>query len=157
MMKLRKLNFKWAIAAIVASVLFGCSDSGQNQASSSQGHSHPAPHGGALVMLGQHAAQIELVPENGGKTWALYVLDGGAQRFARVEQATVSATLDGRSATFHAVENAATGESIGNTSKFALKADWLDPDGRFPVKIDEIVILSQSFSEIEFGFPEGKH
>jgi len=65
--------------------------------------------------------------------------------------------LDGRAGIFHAVENAATGESVGNTSKFALKADWLDPDGRFPVKIDEIVVFSQSFSEIEFGFPEGKH
>jgi len=156
-MKLRILNFKWAIVAVIASALLGCSDSGENQASSSQGHFHPAPHGGALVMLGEHAAQIELVPEGDGKTWALYVLDGGAQRFARVEQATVSTTLDGRSATFHAVENAATGESVGNTSKFALKADWLDPDGRFLVKIDEVVVFSQSFSEIEFIFPEGKH
>lgn len=156
-MKLQILNFKWAIVAAIASALLGCSDSGENQASSSQGHLHPAPHGGALVMLGQHAAQIELVPEDGGKSWALYVLDGGAQRFARIEQATVSATLDGRSAIFHAVENAATGESAGNTSKFALKADWLDPDGRFSVKIDEVTIFGQSFSGIEFVFPEGKH
>ncbi len=108
-------------------------------------------------MLGQHMAQIELVAEEGGKSWALYVLDGGAQRFVRVEQATMTASLDGRTGTFEAVENAATGESAGNTSKFALKADWLDPDGRFPVIIDEIELFCQSFSRIEFVYPEGKH
>jgi hypothetical protein len=156
-MKLQKLDFKWAIVVAILAMLLGCSKSGENQADSTQGHFHLAPHGGALVMLGQHMAQIELVAEAGGKSWALYVLDGGAQRFVRVKQATVKASLDGRSGTFEAVENAATGESVGNTAKFTLKADWLDPEGRFPVIIDEIEVFGQTFSRIEFEFPEGKH
>lgn len=156
-MSIRMKNLKWAFAAVAATLLLGCSKSDENGPSSDNGHFHPAPHGGALVMLGQHVAQLELVPEDGGKRWALYVLDGGAARFVRVEQETVSASLNGRSAVFRAVENAATGETAGNTAKFGLEADWLDPKGRFMVEIDEVVIFGQSFSGIEFAFPEGKH
>lgn len=152
-LRINKLKMFFAVALTVA--LVGCSK--PNESGASAGHAHAAPHGGALVMLGQHAAQLELVPENGGKTWALYVLDGGAQRFVRVEQESVSATLDGRSVVFQAIENPATGEIAGNTSKFGLEADWLDPNGSFSVEIDEIVIFGQAFLGIEFPFPEGKH
>ncbi len=147
----------WIEVAAILGFLLGCSNPRDEHADSPRGHAHPAPHGGALVMLGQHAAQLELVPENDGKFWALYVLDGGAERFVRVEQEAVTAKLDGRAVVFQALENAATGEAIGNTSKFGAQVDWLDPEGRFPVEIDEIVIFGHSFSGIEFAFPEGKH
>lgn len=107
-------------------------------------------------MLGDHLAQVELVAEEDGN-WALYTLDGGAERFIRVEQPAIALKLDGKPAVFKAVANEATGETVGDTAKFSGKADWLDPDGHFEVVIVEIALRGQTFSEIDFHYPEGKH
>ena len=154
MSRFSKINIGIGVAAILG-FLLGCSNPRDEHADSQRGHAHPAPHGGALVMLGQHAAQLELVPENDGKFWALYVLDGGAERFVRVEQEAVTAKLDGRAVVFQALENAATGEAIGNTSKFGAQADWLDPEGRFQVEIDEIVFSVTRFQGLSSPFRKG--
>lgn len=124
---------------------------------SHDGHYHAAPHGGSLVMLGNHIAQLELVPGGQPGEWNLYVLDGGAERFVRIEQETIQVTMDGNETVFQATANPATGESVGNTSQFTARMDGLSGESRFPVRIDEIVVFRQPFSQVEFVFPEGKH
>jgi len=108
-------------------------------------------------MLGDHIAQLELVPSDQEGEWLLYVLDGGAERFVRIEQEAISATLDGRKVVFQAVANQATGETVGDTAQFAGTVEGLSGDSRFPVRIDEIVVFRQPFRQVEFDFPEGKH
>ncbi len=152
-----------SIKAIAAAVAFGliffglgCSNGGDPGSDSGHGHFHEAPHGGSLVMLGNHAAQLELVP-GGDDDWILYVLDGGAERFMRIEQESIRLTLDGKEASFQAVANEATGESVGDTAQFAVKIAGLDPEGTFSVQIDEIEVHGQTFSGIVFEYPEGRH
>ena len=106
-------------------------------------------------MLGDHAAQLELVAEESGVS--LYILDGGAENFIRIEQIAISAELEGRSTVFYAKENSATGEVIGDSSQFVAVQNGVSLSDRFPVRIDEIVVRGQTFSGVEFSFPEGKH
>lgn len=140
---------------LAAAFFAGCSGDSPN-GGAGQGHSHAAPHGGALVMLGNHLAQLELVAEENGN-WALYTMDGGAERFIRVAQPGIAMKLDGRPTVFKAMASEATGETVGDTAKFGGQADWVDPGGHFEVVIDEIVIRGQSFSDVSFHYPEGKH
>lgn len=144
-----------ALAAL--SLWAGCSNSGDPEGGSDQGHFHPAPHGGSLVMLGNHAAQLELVSGEQDGEWILYVLDGGAERFVRIEQSIIRVKMDGREVVFNAAANEATGETVGDTAQFIAKVDGLTSGSRFTVVIDEIVVYRQPFSKIEFNYPEGKH
>ncbi len=108
-------------------------------------------------MLGEHATQLELVADAASKKVFLYVLDGEAEKFIRIEQVAVATKLGGRPVILRAVGNLATGESAGDTSQFEADADWLVGKDRFSVEIDEIIVRGQTFSELEFEFPEGKH
>lgn len=57
------------------------------------GHHHHAPHHGSLTMLGDHAAQIELVVDaESGKVDA-YVLDGEAEKPLTVDQAELELAI----------------------------------------------------------------
>ena len=108
-------------------------------------------------MLGEHATQLELVADAESQTVSLFVLDGEAENFVRIEQIAIAAKLGGRPVILKAVENLATGESIGDTSQFEAEAGWLEGEDRFAVEIDEIVVRGQTFSGLKFIFPEGKH
>ncbi len=155
----KRINLVWILLGQLVALLLwtGCSQPNESSGDSQGGHFHAAPHGGSLVMLGNHLAQIELVPGETPGDWSLYVLDGGAERFVRIEQETIKVTMDGREAIFRAIANSATGESVGDTSQFKAKVEGLNGESRFSVRIDEIVVFRQPFSQVEFDFPEGKH
>ena len=108
-------------------------------------------------MLGNHFAQLELVAGQNPGEWSIYVLDGGAERFVRIEQSQMSVTMDGQDVVFQAVANAATGESVGDTAQFSGSVEGLGKDNQFPVIIKEIVVNRQPFLMIEFDYPEGRH
>ncbi|HBI31417.1 MAG TPA: hypothetical protein DDY45_05220 [Verrucomicrobiales bacterium] len=145
--------------ALLGSLLLGtgCSQPSETSEDSSGGHYHAAPHGGSLVMLGNHIAQLELVPGERPGEWIFYILDGGAERFVRIEQEAIEVTMDGKEAVFQATANSATGETVGDTAQFTAKVEGLSGESRFPVLINEIVVFRQPFSQVEFNFPEGKH
>ncbi|HCR31516.1 MAG TPA: hypothetical protein DIV79_16040 [Opitutae bacterium] len=145
------------VGLLAGGLLVGCSGDHSHSEESGHGHYHAAPHGGSLVMLGDHFAQLELVAGQNPGEWSIYVLDGGAERFVRIEQSQVSVTMDGQDVVFQAVENAATGESVGDTSQFSASVQGLGKDDEFPVIIEEIVVNRQPFLMIEFDYPEGKH
>jgi len=154
--KIRNLGI--GITCLLASGLWlGCSGEHSDIEQASHGHYHAAPHGGALAMLGDHLAQLELVAGPKPGEWSLYVLDGGAERFVRVEQTEVQVAMDGQNFVFQAVANQATGETVGNTSQFSAAVEGLGKDDSFPVQIEEIIVYRQSFKDVEFVYPEGKH
>ena len=107
----------------------------------SGGHSHVAPHGGTLIELGAHA----------------WVLDGHAENFVRLPVPALEAvaTVGGapRPLSLKAVANAATGETIGNTSQFEVQADWLKGPEAFTVVVPSLEIRGSSFKDIKATFP----
>ena len=65
--------------------------------------------------------------------------------------------MDGQEVVFQAVANPATGESVGETSQFTASVKGLSKEDQFSVRIGEIVVHRQTFKNIEFDYPEGKH
>jgi hypothetical protein len=117
-------------------------------------HAHTAPHGGTLVELGDHEFHLEFVFPAEGDRLAAYVLDGHAERFIRVpiESFEVDVTLPegARTLTFEAVANDATGETVGNTSQFEARADWLDGTEGFDAVLKEITIQGRTYRDLRF-------
>lgn len=118
------------------------------------GHVHTAPHGGLLVEVGEHAYNVELVRDAEAGKLTAYILDGHAENFVRLAMPSfdlVAITGGERKAlTLRAVANAATGETVGNTSQFEAQADWLKKSGEFPGTIAALEIKGTTFRDIAF-------
>lgn len=92
-------------------------------------HAHHAPHGGTLVEVGEHQFNLEFVVDPVGGRLTAYVLDAHAENFIRVGSPSleihVVSPAPARVLILNAVANAATGETVGDTSQFEGSADWL--------------------------------
>lgn len=140
----------WAIFSLVASAAAG------------NAHEHKAPHGGALIVLGEEFAHVELVLDGPAGKLTAYVLDGEAKKSVRVKQKQIELRLRlaGKQAeplavTLKAVSNVLTGETEGNTSQFAGEAPALKGATRFSGAIAALTARGQEFKDVQFRFPEG--
>lgn len=145
-------------------VLVGCGgshDHDHDHDHGSHGHAHQAPHGGALGMLGNHAFQIEIVPDPIRRELDLYVLDGGAQHFVRIGAESIEGTARAGSRewqlNFRAVASEATGESVGNSSLFSASAPELVGLREFVVSFERLELLGQVYENVAIPYPEGSH
>lgn len=124
-------------------------------------HHHTAPHGGTLIMLGDHAAQIELVRDKATGTLDLYVLDGEAENFIRIAQPAVALTVTRGSQTtpvsLPAVAHAATGEKVGDTAHFSGQSEVLKDADTFEVTLQKIDLNGTVYESVSAPFPQGKH
>ncbi len=116
------------------------------------GHAHTAPHGGVLAEVGEHAYNVEFVRDASTGKLSAYILDGHAENFVRIKAVSfeATATINGekRPLKFQAVPNAATGETVGDTSQFDTAADWLKAPGTFTVTIPTLEIRGSAFKSI---------
>ncbi len=151
------------LPALAAVALFAtaCSKSDlpdRNQKSSTSApHVHSAPHDGTLVEIGDHAYQLELVRDSTAGTLTAYVLDGHAENFVRIAAPSFAliAMPGGQYTplTLRAVANPSTGETIGDTSQFAVQADWLKTAGGFS-GIFTIEIKGTTFEQVSYHVPK---
>ncbi|HRP03350.1 MAG TPA: hypothetical protein PLV87_00415 [Opitutaceae bacterium] len=92
-------------------------------------HVHTAPHGGSLCALGDHQFNVEFVLDAMAGKLTAYALDAHAENFVRIAapslEIRVTTPAPSRTLILTAVANAATGETVGNTSQFEASADWL--------------------------------
>ena len=155
-MKMRLLG----IAVLSWGFLAGCAKE-HDHGGHDHGHAHAAPHGGSLVMLGSHAAQVEIVVDAEQKRLVMYVLDGHAEHFLRVSQVSVEMEVSYKGAketlVLKAVANAATGEKVGDTSQFEAALPWAFEGVKFEAAIKRIEIRGTKYSNEVFSFPEGRH
>jgi len=150
---------------VAFALVAGCGDgpqSARNPSASTpldhgHGHSHVAPHGGAVVVLGDEAYHLELVHDRAAGRLTLYVLDGHMENFIRlpVPSLELTCTIDGdeRPLPLAAVAQAATGESVGNTSQFAGEAEWLKTTDRFTGVLEALEIQGTVFAGQAFSIP----
>ncbi len=127
------------------------------------GHAHAAPHGGTLVVLGDHGGHLELVldPKEGRLTG--YVLDAHAENPVRIAQESITLKIAGRgkerstsfTLTLAAVGSELTGEKKGDTSEFSGKAGQLKKLKRFQGLLSDVNLRGQKFKRVSFNFPEG--
>lgn len=125
--------------------------------SHAHGHEHIAPHGGEIVVLGNEAFHLELVHDRAAGRLTLYVLDGHMENFIRlpVPSLKLTCTIDGKEQrlTLAAVAQAATGETVGNTSQFAGEAEWLKTNDRFTGVLEALAIQGMVFAGQSFAIP----
>jgi hypothetical protein len=146
------------LTAVVLAVagLTGCGKSEDHGHDHDHGkmHVHTAPHGGTLIELGEHEANLELVRDASAGRLTGYVLDAHAENFLRIASPGFQLTADvgGKTETlqFKPVANAATGEKVGDTSQFDAQADWLKTVGEFQGTIPELTIRTRTYKDVRF-------
>lgn len=125
-------------------------------------HEHSAPHGGTLVEFGDEFAHLELVLEPATRLLTVYALDGEAERPVRVTEPAIDfeITLPNGGDTFvvrlSAVENALTGERVGDSSQFTATVPALKGTSMFVGRVVDVRLRGERFTGIPFEFP-GDH
>jgi len=125
----------------------------------SSGHHHDAPHGGALIELGDHVASIEFVFESASGTLTAYVLDAHAEDPVRLTGGAlfVEIELDGNEEyiplELRGVASSLTGESETNTSQFRGTERALRGLTTFGGTIPSIAVRGAVFNEVAFRYP----
>lgn len=125
----------------------------------SSAHHHNAPHGGALLELGEHVASIEFVFESASGTLTAYVLDAHAENPVRLTGGAlfVEIELDGNEEyiplELRGVASALTGESEANTSQFRGAEPALRGLTTFGGTIPSITVRGAVFDEVRFRYP----
>lgn len=150
-----------ALAILPLAFPGGCSkappapaDSGRPQA-----HHHHPPHGGTPVVLGNEDYHLELVLDAPTGRLQAYVLDAEMENFIRTAAPSISitASVNGteRELVLAAVANPETGETVGDTSLFEARADWLKGASAFDGELRSITIRGAAFTGVKFNFPKG--
>lgn len=149
----------WSL--VLGAALAGCGAHGPaDSGSASSRHVHAAPHGGALQVLGDEAAHVELAfdPPTGRLT--AYVLDGEAERAVRVKHDLLRIALrtpDGRdvAAELLPVASALTGETAADTSKFECVVAELRGASAFEGVLETITARGARFDAVRVAWPHG--
>lgn len=151
-MKLSRFIPFW-IAGLALLLASGCGKH-DSHGGAAGGHVHKAPHGGLLVEVGQHAYNVEFVRDADAGKLTAYILDGHAENFVRLAMPAIELTAitggEKKALKLTAVANAATGETVGNTSQYEAQADWLKKSGEFPGTIAALEIKGTTFRDIAF-------
>ena len=128
------------LAVLVALGQAGCSGGHDHDHSHAEPHYHEPPHGGA------------------GSVTAWFFTPH-MERYLRIqaESFEVLAKLPEGEArlTFHAVANAGTGETVGDTSQFVAQADGLAGVESFDAVLPEVTVRGTVYRNVAFNYPKG--
>lgn len=130
-----------------------------------EAHEHKPPHHGALQVLGEEAAHVEMVLEAETGQLVAYVLDGEAENAVRIAAPSLTVritTIDPpppgwkpSTVDLAAVANVLTGEIVGDTSQFEGTVSALQHARRFQGTIPAIVVKGARFRDVAVYYPEG--
>lgn len=157
-MKLRLFPFLALAASLLSS---SCSKSSPDTAAAPgpHKHEHHPPHGGTPVVLGNELYHLELVRDQAAGKLQVFVLDGEMENFVRCSAPTLeiyaTAGSEAHALVLQGVANAATGETVGDTSLFEAQADWLKSTAVFDATLKSITLRGTTFSDVKFNFPKG--
>ena len=131
----------------------------ETEAAPANTHAHKAPRGGALVELGDHEANIEILADPTSGTVTGYVLDAHASNPVRIGQPSIHLMLTlpsgETSVTLQAVASFLTGEQPGDTSQFEAVVPEAVGVESFSGRITEIEARGKVFRDVPFRYPGG--
>ena len=166
-MKIRNTVLIWSTTLAIVFAQIGCDKKGAHHREQEDSHEthahheHTAPHGGTLVVLGDEFAHVEFVLEKTTGKLTAYVLDGEAEKPIRLTDKTIGLNVkqlnseQARTLQLKAVANVLTGETEGDTSQFEGQSDELAGVTEFHAEIASIIVKGQTFTYVDFNFPEG--
>lgn len=148
--------------AAVGTVSAQAQQAAKKDAERHKGHHHEAPHGGALVELGDHFAFLELVHDAEAGALTLFVLDGGAEKGVRVTHPSLTLMLERQGAAAAPIElkaraRAITGETVGDTSEFVATSDLLKGLTAGKGTIETLTIKGQTLKNLAVKWPADDH
>lgn len=139
-------------------------------------HSHAARHGGVLIEIGEHAAQVELVLDADAGTLTAHVMDGCAEKAVRIEQPQIVLKLSklrartdigdvvdvdlktsfqgaGAPVRLSAVTSSLSGEKPGDSATFDVGFTLLKGAVEFEGVITEITVLGKTYNDVPIRYP----
>jgi len=147
------------LAVLVALGQVGCSGGHDHDHLHAEAHYHEPPHGGAGVTLGDEAAHIEFLADADAGTVTAWFFKPHMERYLRIQMESfqVLAKLPNGEfrLNFRAVANAGTGETIGDTSQFVARADWLAGVESFDAVLPEVTVRGTVYRNVAFNYPKG--
>ncbi|MSU44558.1 MAG: hypothetical protein EXS22_11090 [Pedosphaera sp.] len=152
---MKKLEF---IVWLVAAGLLGCDRDHHHDHSGHAGHTHAAPNGGTLVVLGDEACHLELVHDAASGQLTLYAHQFHPQRaYMKIPMAQIevnaTVTSESQVLVLKAVANETLGNSATNSSEFATATPWLKGRKGFAGTIARVEIGGQAFTNKTFTLP----
>jgi hypothetical protein len=126
------------------------------------GHTHSAPHaevGGMLVELGDHFAQLEIVPDPSTGEVRIFFWDGHAESPVRLAQPSFLAKVaapDGNGLielSMVAQASTLTGETVGDSAEFRAQDDRLKDVQEFHMVVWGVNVLGTAFEKISISYP----
>ena len=145
---------------LALALLYGCRDGHDHGSGRSHTHVHKPPHGGMLVELGDHAFNLELLPDDEVGTLGVYILGAHAEKYIRIGmeslKLSLSAGSDSQELELKAVANELTNETVGDTSYFFGQSDWLKGKHDVTGMMQSVEIHGMSFKEVSFDL-SGHH
>lgn len=126
------------------------------------GHHHKPQHGGVLIPLGSHFANLELVLDSARGALNLYVLDGCAEHGVQIAQPAVEVTIksiDERAlqapivVSLEAQASSLSGEAVGNSSRFSAVMEELVGAKSVAVEIRSIEVKGSQFRSLATRYP----
>ena len=111
------------------------------------------------MTLGDEEVHIEFLVDAEAGTVTAWFFKPHMERYLRIkaESFAVLAKLPNGEArlTFAAVANAGTGETVGDTSQFVARADWLAGARSFDAVLPEVSVRGTVYRSIAFNYPNG--
>lgn len=144
------------LPALLALVV-GCGDHDHGHAHDGDGgggHSHEPLFGGALVELGDHFANLEVLhdPETG--TLDLYLLDGHATKAVKGPQVEMALRVSAGGAVHELVAapqvSALAGNEVGSSSHFRVQDDVLVGLTEFELTVPRVEALGDVFQDVRY-------
>lgn len=155
--------FLLLIGLVFAICLIGCGSeephSHDHGHSHSEPHYHEPPHGGAGVTLGDEDAHIEFLTDSETEIFYAWFFKPHMSSYLRVKFESFNIVVkrpDGEvQLKFVAVANPGTGETVGDTSQFVAKAEWIGEEKSFDAVLPEITVLGKVYRNVAFNYPKG--
>jgi hypothetical protein len=126
------------------------------EAGEAECHGHQPQRGGRLVEIGRHVAQVEIVHDRVAGTLTAYVMDGHASRAVRLPAKSLRVRIEvgGEELTFDLkpVADPLTGETVGDTSRFEVRADLFERIRAFAGVIVELTVFDRVFRDVAFTY-----
>lgn len=112
-------------------------------------HHHDALNGGILTELGEHAASLEWLLEEG--VLKLYIHDGCAEKPIRISQEQIQVTVKAEKTLqffLSAETNKLTGEKPGDSNTFSVKAPELNKEKISDISVHFITIKGMDYKSV---------
>jgi len=121
-------------------------------------HQHDAPHGGALIVIGDHAGHLEFVLDGASGTLTMYVLDGEAENAVPLGSIGLAMQIaaPGKGpimVQLKPVANVLTGETEASSSQYSAQSGDLEGVTEFSGVLPELAFRGMELDNVAVTYP----